>query len=129
MGLAVVAACLPASLVRAQRYGAVSESQFFAGQRSPLNIDPNPQAMRLTAAFFFEASAPSVGTLRSARRERSALRGRARHGRIHVFENRDDVPATTIFLDIRTRVQSTGQEQGLLGLAFDPDYANNRLFL
>ncbi len=32
------------------------------------------------------------------------------------------------FLDIRSRVKSTYGEQGLLGLAFDPDYATNRRF-
>jgi glucose/arabinose dehydrogenase len=32
------------------------------------------------------------------------------------------------FLDIRSRVGSDGNEQGLLGLAFDPAYATNRLF-
>jgi glucose/arabinose dehydrogenase len=32
------------------------------------------------------------------------------------------------FLDIRDRVGSSGSEQGLLGLAFHPDYANNGQF-
>jgi glucose/arabinose dehydrogenase len=32
------------------------------------------------------------------------------------------------FLDIRSRVGSDGNEQGLLGLAFDPAYAKNRRF-
>jgi len=32
------------------------------------------------------------------------------------------------FLDISERVESTGGEQGLLGLAFDPNYANNGYF-
>ncbi len=32
------------------------------------------------------------------------------------------------FLDIRSRVKSTYGEQGLLGLAFDPNYASNRRF-
>lgn len=32
------------------------------------------------------------------------------------------------FLDIRSRVGSAGSEQGLLGLAFHPDYATNRRF-
>ncbi len=34
----------------------------------------------------------------------------------------------TPFLDIDSRVTSNGGEQGLLGLAFHPDYANNGLF-
>lgn len=34
----------------------------------------------------------------------------------------------TAFLDIDARVRSTGNEQGLLGLAFDPNYATNNRF-
>ena len=34
----------------------------------------------------------------------------------------------TTFLDIHARVNSTGDEQGLLGLAFHPDYASNGYF-
>ena len=33
-----------------------------------------------------------------------------------VFENRDDVASATTFLDIRSLVQASAQEQGLLGL-------------
>ncbi len=35
---------------------------------------------------------------------------------------------TAPFLDIDSRVRSTGNEQGLLGLAFHPDYTNNGYF-
>ncbi len=35
---------------------------------------------------------------------------------------------TVPFLDIDSRVRSTGNEQGLLGLAFHPDYTNNGYF-
>ena len=41
---------------------------------------------------------------------------------------RDDVASATLFLDIVTWVQSSDSEQGLLGLAFDPDFATNRRF-
>lgn len=34
----------------------------------------------------------------------------------------------TVFLDIRSKVPSTGGEQGLLGLAFHPQYSSNRRF-
>ena len=34
----------------------------------------------------------------------------------------------TVFLDIRNRVNASGGEQGLLGLAFHPDYAGNGRF-
>ena len=38
-------------------------------------------------------------------------------GRIHVFENQDDVASATLFLDISAEVDFNG-ERGLLGLAF-----------
>src|SRR5687768_14080345 len=38
-----------------------------------------------------------------------------------------DGGATSLFLDIRSRVRSGG-EQGLLGLAFHPSYSSNRRF-
>jgi glucose/arabinose dehydrogenase len=52
-----------------------------------------------------------------------------RVGRIRVatFSNGSYRKAGT-FLDIRGRVKSTFGEQGLLGLAFDPNYASNRRF-
>jgi glucose/arabinose dehydrogenase len=50
-------------------------------------------------------------------------------GTILAFDDRDDVTTADvdIFLDIRLRVV-TGSELGLLGLAFDPDYATNGFF-
>ena len=49
-------------------------------------------------------------------------------GRIYVIdENRDVLP--TPFLDIDNIVRSTGNEQGLLGLAFHPNYQNNGIFI
>ncbi len=49
-------------------------------------------------------------------------------GRIMAFDNRDDVREAGVFLDIRDRVNSTGQEEGLLGLAFSPDYGSSGEF-
>jgi uncharacterized repeat protein (TIGR03806 family) len=49
-------------------------------------------------------------------------------GRIRVFPNQPDVTQTSVYLDISGSVQSAGSEQGLLGLAFDPDYATNGFF-
>jgi len=48
-------------------------------------------------------------------------------GRILSFENRDDVDSTRVLLDIRSRVRYSG-EMGLLGLAFDPQFVENRTF-
>jgi glucose/arabinose dehydrogenase len=47
-------------------------------------------------------------------------------GRIRIIQNGQLIE--TPFLDITDRVQSTGNEQGLLGLAFHPQYAQNGRF-
>ena len=47
-----------------------------------------------------------------------------RSGEIMVFPNRNDVGSAAVFLDIGGRVTASGEE-GLLGLAFDPQYAAN----
>jgi len=49
-------------------------------------------------------------------------------GRIIVFENSSSVSSSTVFLDISNLIEASGSEQGLLGLAFHPDYASNGLF-
>jgi glucose/arabinose dehydrogenase len=50
-----------------------------------------------------------------------------RAGRIYVLQSDGEVLERP-FLDIRSRVGSSGREQGLLGLAFHPDYAENGYF-
>ena len=48
-------------------------------------------------------------------------------GRIHAIEQDKN---TTVLLDITEKVENTDWEQGLLGMAFHPDYeTNNRLFV
>jgi glucose/arabinose dehydrogenase len=47
-------------------------------------------------------------------------------GRIRIIEGGSTLP--TPFLDIRSLIRSTGNEQGLLGLAFHPDFAANGRF-
>ena len=49
-------------------------------------------------------------------------------GRIMVFDNVPNPSSPETFLDIRNRVSDRGNEEGLLGLAFDPDYRNNGYF-
>ena len=49
-------------------------------------------------------------------------------GAIYVFQNQREVTATAVFLDIRDRVNSAGSEEGLLGLAFHPDFESNGFF-
>ncbi len=49
-------------------------------------------------------------------------------GIVQVFENSMNVSASPVFLDISDRVNDSGNEEGLLGLAFNPDYAANWFF-
>ncbi|MBN2387621.1 MAG: PQQ-dependent sugar dehydrogenase [Anaerolineales bacterium] len=49
-----------------------------------------------------------------------------RTGHIHII--RDNVLVSDPFLDLRDRITNDGLEQGLLGLAFDPDYALSGFF-
>ncbi|OGD45837.1 glucose sorbosone dehydrogenase [Candidatus Bathyarchaeota archaeon RBG_16_48_13] len=48
-------------------------------------------------------------------------------GTIRVFQNAADAAASTVFLDITDRVLFSG-EQGLLGLAFHPNFSSNGYF-
>jgi glucose/arabinose dehydrogenase len=53
-----------------------------------------------------------------------------RFGAVRVFPNNADVAASTVFLDIGTRVESSCAECGLLGMAFHPDFpATPRVYL
>lgn len=47
-----------------------------------------------------------------------------------VVTSRDEAAAVpaSVFLDIRDRVDDTGEEEGLLSMAFDPDFARNGFF-
>ncbi|MDE2685877.1 MAG: PQQ-dependent sugar dehydrogenase [Chloroflexota bacterium] len=49
-------------------------------------------------------------------------------GIIMTFANDQNVETASIFLDIRERVSDRGNEEGLLGLAFDPDFHANGYF-
>lgn len=49
-------------------------------------------------------------------------------GRIHVFDRDPSVSGTTVFLDIRDKVNDRSNEEGLLGLAFHPNFASNGYF-
>ncbi|MBM3898009.1 MAG: PQQ-dependent sugar dehydrogenase [Thaumarchaeota archaeon] len=49
-------------------------------------------------------------------------------GLILVFPNQADVKSAEVFLDIFDKVNSAGNEEGLLGLAFDPNFTSNGYF-
>jgi glucose/arabinose dehydrogenase len=49
-------------------------------------------------------------------------------GLIMVFPNEMDASSAAVFLNISRRITDAGNEQGLLGLAFDPHYSTNGYF-
>jgi glucose/arabinose dehydrogenase len=51
-----------------------------------------------------------------------------RSGTILAFEKSSVTNTTYVFLDLRDRVNSAGSEEGLLGLAFHPDFESNGYF-
>jgi uncharacterized repeat protein (TIGR03806 family) len=87
---------------------------------------PNPSPVQLEQAFpalLFDSPvflcAPPDGSDRIAVVEQP--------GRILMFPNDQAVGSASVFLDLRAQVQAGGEE-GLLGLAFHPDYASNGWF-
>src|SRR5262245_7553303 len=50
------------------------------------------------------------------------------NGLIKVFPNDSAVASSATFLNITRKLSSTNGEEGLLGLAFHPDYENNGYF-
>ena len=50
------------------------------------------------------------------------------NGRIRVFPNETGVTDAPVFLDVSGNVSTGGNEEGLLGLAFDPAFAETRRF-
>jgi glucose/arabinose dehydrogenase len=82
---------------------------------------PNPAFGELSATLFATGLDRPVA-LEHAGDER--LFAVERPGVIRILEGDGDVVPTP-FLNITTQVDSTGGEQGLLGLAFHPDYASN----
>ena len=86
----------------------------------------------LTAQFTLEDAFPNISLLDPIDLQNSGdgtnrIFVAERAGRIKVFPNSQTVQSTKIFLNITDRV-SAGGEMGLLGLAFHPDYENNRYF-
>jgi uncharacterized repeat protein (TIGR03806 family) len=98
----------------------------FAGHNLPLDTPPDIQSMELVRVFPNLRFSSPLG-LSAPHDASNRIFVWERGGVIFVFENRNDVESATTFLDIHTEIVSGG-EQGLLGLAFDPDYETNGRF-
>ncbi|GAB6166838.1 hypothetical protein JCM19992_28380 [Thermostilla marina] len=93
----------------------------------PLTADPDPlplEAERVYPHLQFERPLEVVAPPDDSNRLFVVEQG----GRIFVFPNDDDVTSARVFLDIREVVSRDHNEEGLLGLAFHPQYASNGRF-
>ena len=99
----------------------------------PPSDTPAPVEARPLAPVELEPAFPGIEFdrmvfLTYAERESGSLFVVLQPGRIVVFENDPGVESARTFLDIRERVNDSGNEEGLLGLAFDPAFAENGYF-
>lgn len=83
--------------------------------------------LQFTAAFGGETFDIPVG-VRHAGDGSGRLFVVEKPGIISVLSGNIDKPTREVFIDLKHKVNSKGSEQGLLGLAFHPDYNNNGKF-
>ncbi|MHC4341599.1 MAG: PQQ-dependent sugar dehydrogenase, partial [Planctomycetota bacterium] len=88
---------------------------------------PQPTPLNTVVAFP-NVSFPDPVFLTVAPGDQDNLYVVEQDGRIQVFENDPTTSIKRLFLDIAVKVNSSGSEEGLLGLAFDPDYETNGFF-
>jgi uncharacterized repeat protein (TIGR03806 family) len=88
---------------------------------------PQPTPLNTVVAFP-NVSFPDPVFLTVAPGDQDNLYVVEQDGRIQVFENDPTTSTKRLFLDIAIKVNSSGSEEGLLGLAFDPDYETNGYF-
>ena len=106
-------------------FGLGDERVMFQGGSFPLDpTTPGPVSLErafpnLSMGFLVFLTAPPDGTDRVFVAEKT--------GAIWVVPNDDTVSSKTVFLDLSGKID-TADERGLLGLAFDPDYATNGYF-
>ncbi|MDF1662625.1 MAG: PQQ-dependent sugar dehydrogenase [Planctomycetota bacterium] len=88
----------------------------------------NPQPLPLTPVnAFSNLSFDEPTFLSSAPDQSDRIFVLEKRGRIRVFPNDPNVTLSTVFLDISNKV-AAGGEQGMLGLAFSPSYAQDGFF-
>ena len=91
------------------------------------NMEPGPAPQAGIEQAFPNLTFNSPIDLQNAGDGTNRLFVNEQAGRIMVFQNSASTASAKVFLDIRSRVASGGEE-GLLGLAFDPAYASNGYF-
>lgn len=91
----------------------------------PVDIDP---ANYKTVVAFPQLSFKRPVDLQSSPDNTHRLFVVEQAGVISVFPNEPGASSKNTFLDIRDKVDDQGNEEGLLGLAFHPDYKSNGFF-
>lgn len=95
----------------------------------PETITPPPlTARKIEKAFPSLPPIPRMVHLTHAGDGTGRLWAVFQSGAILVFPNDQSVSTTEAFLDIRRQVNSQGEEEGLLGLTFSPNYVTNGYF-
>ncbi len=136
---------LAASIVVAASAAACRRGPPPAREDADHRVDPTPPVRVDATGLTFPLDGPKPTTLQAVRAfanlefDRPVFLGHAGDGTnrifvleqpgvVRVFPNEPDVDEAKVFLDIRDRVRTEHNEEGLLGLAFDPSYANNGVF-
>ena len=104
----------------------LADRQSNQGLQFPIGI-PQPGALTPVRAF------PNLGFSRPVKITHAGdgtdrLFVVEQEGRIRVFDNDPGATSSTLFLDITDRVSRASNEEGLLGLAFDPRFSVNGHF-
>jgi uncharacterized repeat protein (TIGR03806 family) len=118
----VMAACMAAPCVSGQLV------------REPNVTLTLPAQAPVYSTFTFTNAFPTLGSftrpvvLTTPPGETNILFVVEQNGRIQRITGLDGTPAKSVFLDMAVQVDSSGNEEGLLGLAFHPDFQSNRYF-
>jgi len=95
--------------------------------QTTLEITPQPLSKTSVEVAFPNLSFTRAVFLTYANDDTDKLFVVLQQGKIMIFPNKQDTQAT-VFLVIDEKVNDDGNEEGLLGLAFDPDYKSNGYF-
>ncbi|MEE9282784.1 MAG: hypothetical protein V3U49_01760, partial [Nitrososphaerales archaeon] len=106
-----------------------------AGELS-LSIPPTDEtdlSLRALDIYSIEMAFPELSfematSLTNAHDDTDRLFVLLQRGLIMVFPNAETTSSTSVFLDLTEKVNDSGPEQGLLGLAFDPHFKSNGYF-
>src|SRR5688572_2301468 len=92
------------------------------------DTDNNPPGTYVAVSAFPNLSFPRPIDLQHAGDNTNRIFVVEQAGVISVFQNVASAPSKKTFLDITAKVNDSGNEEGLLGLAFHPNYETNGYF-